>query len=102
MAVVADTSPIDYLVLIAQIDLLNQLYARILIPPAKKKPRCISNASGRCCWARDKCAVFFSAEAVHGTAPCMTMRTVLNAWLIELPVIEFRFSEGSLLTASHS
>jgi len=34
MAVVADTSPIDYLVLIAQIDLLNQLYARILIPPA--------------------------------------------------------------------
>jgi predicted nucleic acid-binding protein len=36
MAVVADTSPIDYLVLIAQIDLLKQLYARILIPPAKK------------------------------------------------------------------
>src|SRR5207249_7734079 len=34
MVVVADTSPINYLVLIAQIDLLKQLYARILIPPA--------------------------------------------------------------------
>ena len=33
MVVVADTSPINYLVLIAQIDLLKQLYARILIPP---------------------------------------------------------------------
>jgi len=34
MVVVADTSPINYLVLIGQIDLLKQLYARILIPPA--------------------------------------------------------------------
>jgi len=34
MVVVADTSPINYLVLIAQIDLLKQLYTRILIPPA--------------------------------------------------------------------
>jgi predicted nucleic acid-binding protein len=34
MAVVADTSPVNYLVLIAQIDLLARLYARILIPPA--------------------------------------------------------------------
>ncbi|MEO5924644.1 MAG: hypothetical protein ABIR70_12535 [Bryobacteraceae bacterium] len=34
MVVIADTSPINYLVLIAQIDLLKQLYARILIPPA--------------------------------------------------------------------
>ena len=34
MVVVADTSPINYLVLIAEIDLLEQLYARILIPPA--------------------------------------------------------------------
>ncbi|MEJ7605414.1 MAG: hypothetical protein WKF37_03915 [Bryobacteraceae bacterium] len=34
MVVVSDTSPINYLVLIAQIDLLKQLYARILIPPA--------------------------------------------------------------------
>lgn len=32
MIVVADTSPINYLVLIGQINLLNQLYARILIP----------------------------------------------------------------------
>ena len=30
----ADTSPINYLVLIGQIDLLRQLYTRILIPPA--------------------------------------------------------------------
>ena len=34
MVVVADTSPINYLILIAQIDLLKQLYARMLIPPA--------------------------------------------------------------------
>jgi predicted nucleic acid-binding protein len=34
MVVVADTSPINYLVLIGQIDLLQQLYARIVIPPA--------------------------------------------------------------------
>ena len=34
MVVVADTSPINYLVLIARIELLKQLYARILIPPA--------------------------------------------------------------------
>ena len=34
MVVVADTSPINYLVLIGQIDLLIRLYTRILIPPA--------------------------------------------------------------------
>jgi predicted nucleic acid-binding protein len=34
MVVVADTSPINYLVLIDQIDLLTRLYVRILIPPA--------------------------------------------------------------------
>jgi predicted nucleic acid-binding protein len=34
MVVVADTSPINYLVLIAQIDLLAGLYKHILIPPA--------------------------------------------------------------------
>ena len=34
MVVVADTSPINYLVLIAQIKVLEQLYGRILIPPA--------------------------------------------------------------------
>jgi predicted nucleic acid-binding protein len=34
MVVVADTSPINYLVLIARIDLLARLYARIVIPPA--------------------------------------------------------------------
>ena len=34
MVVVADTSPINYLVLIKQIDLLTRLYTRLLIPPA--------------------------------------------------------------------
>jgi predicted nucleic acid-binding protein len=34
MFVVADTSPINYLVLIGQIDLLPRLYTRILIPAA--------------------------------------------------------------------
>jgi len=34
IVVIADTSPINYLILIGQIDLLKQLYARILVPPA--------------------------------------------------------------------
>lgn len=34
MVVVADTSPINYLVIIRAIDLLTGLYTRILIPPA--------------------------------------------------------------------
>jgi predicted nucleic acid-binding protein len=34
MVVVADTTPVNYLVLIGQIEILPQLYARILIPPA--------------------------------------------------------------------
>jgi len=34
MVVVADTSPINYLVLIAQIELLARLYERVVIPPA--------------------------------------------------------------------
>lgn len=34
MIVVADTSPINYLVLIGQVNLLKQLYSRVLIPSA--------------------------------------------------------------------
>jgi predicted nucleic acid-binding protein len=34
MLVVADTSPINYLVLIEQIDILPRLYSRVMIPPA--------------------------------------------------------------------
>jgi len=34
MVVVADTSPINYLVLIEQIGILPRLYTRVLIPPA--------------------------------------------------------------------
>jgi predicted nucleic acid-binding protein len=34
MIVVADTSPINYLVLIEQIDLLRQLYGKVIIPEA--------------------------------------------------------------------
>ena len=34
MVVVADTSPLNYLVLIGQVELLKKLYTRILIPPA--------------------------------------------------------------------
>lgn len=34
MIVVADTSPINYLVLIQEIDVLAKLYGRIIIPPA--------------------------------------------------------------------
>lgn len=34
MIVIADTSPINYLVLIGSVDLLPQLYGRILVPPS--------------------------------------------------------------------
>jgi predicted nucleic acid-binding protein len=34
MIVVADTSPLNYLVLIGEIDLLPKLYAEVVIPPA--------------------------------------------------------------------
>jgi len=34
MIVVADTSPLNYLILIEEIDVLRKLYGRILIPPA--------------------------------------------------------------------
>jgi predicted nucleic acid-binding protein len=34
IVVVADTSPINYLILIGKVELLNQLYKRILLPPA--------------------------------------------------------------------
>ena len=33
IVVVADTTPLNYLILIGKIDLLNQLYKRILVPP---------------------------------------------------------------------
>jgi predicted nucleic acid-binding protein len=32
--VVSNTSPLNYLILINQIDLLRQLYGRVLIPPS--------------------------------------------------------------------
>ena len=34
MVVVADTSPLNYLVLIEHVGILPRLYARVLIPPA--------------------------------------------------------------------
>jgi predicted nucleic acid-binding protein len=34
MIVIADTSPINYLVLIEQIEVLPKLYGRVLIPPS--------------------------------------------------------------------
>jgi predicted nucleic acid-binding protein len=34
MIVVADTSPLNYLVLIGEIDLLSELFGRVLVPPA--------------------------------------------------------------------
>ncbi len=34
MIVIADTSPINYLILIGEIDLLRALYGRVLIPPS--------------------------------------------------------------------
>jgi len=37
MIIVADTSPINYLIAIAQIEVLPKLYAAVLIPPTVKK-----------------------------------------------------------------
>jgi len=43
MIVIADTSPINYLILIGEIEVLPQLYGRVLVPPAVydelKRPR---------------------------------------------------------------
>ena len=36
MIVIADTSPINYLILIGQIDVLRALYGRVLIPPTQR------------------------------------------------------------------
>ena len=37
MIVIADTSPIDYLILIGEIELLPALYGRVLIPPSVRE-----------------------------------------------------------------
>src|SRR5580704_13909076 len=37
MIVVADTSPINYLILIKEIDLLTKMYGRVVIPPAVRE-----------------------------------------------------------------
>ena len=34
MIVIADTSPINYLILIGEIEILPKLYGRILVPPS--------------------------------------------------------------------
>lgn len=34
MMVIADTSPVNYLVLIGSVDILPQLYGRVLVPPS--------------------------------------------------------------------
>jgi len=34
MIVVADTTPVNYLILIGEIDVLPKLYGRVVIPPA--------------------------------------------------------------------
>jgi predicted nucleic acid-binding protein len=37
MVVIADTSPLNYLILIGQVDLLPQLYGQIAIPPLSEE-----------------------------------------------------------------
>ncbi|MGC1647913.1 MAG: hypothetical protein WA741_18990, partial [Candidatus Sulfotelmatobacter sp.] len=37
MIVVADTSPINYLILIEEIDILRQMYGTVVIPPAVRR-----------------------------------------------------------------
>jgi predicted nucleic acid-binding protein len=37
MIVVADTSPINYLILIEEIDILTKMYGRVVIPPAVRE-----------------------------------------------------------------
>ena len=48
MIVVADTTPLNYLVLIDQVDLLPRLFGGILIPPAVQVP--ISRIQGSITW----------------------------------------------------
>ena len=37
MIVIADTSPINYLILIGEIEVLSALYGRVLIPPSVRE-----------------------------------------------------------------
>lgn len=71
--VIADTAPINYLVLIGQVDLLGKVFARILIPPA------------------------VCEELRHADAPIEVRKwaTVFPAW-IELAAPPARLSEPAL------
>lgn len=43
--VVADTSPLNYLVLIGQVDVLSQLYGEVLIPDIVAQELCAAGGS---------------------------------------------------------
>ncbi len=60
-AIVADTTPLNYLVLIQAVDILPNLYRKVLIPPAVKAELLIQHSSYR---AR----VDFAASPVVGSS----------------------------------
>lgn len=54
MIVVADTTPLNYLILIDQIDILEALYGRILVPHAVQEEMLDPNAPPNVrAWAKD-------------------------------------------------
>lgn len=72
MIVVADTGPINYLVLIGHIDLVQKLYGALIIPPAVHR------------------------ELLHPSAPPMVRAWALNLprWAdVRLPSVGSRFAE---------
>jgi predicted nucleic acid-binding protein len=56
MIVVADTSPINYLLLIGHIDILPHFYGRIVVPPAVWQELEDTSAAGRLAQLVEICA----------------------------------------------
>jgi predicted nucleic acid-binding protein len=101
MIVVADTSPINYLVLIEQVDLLRQLYQRVIIPeavyseavhPLAPPPlrQWISSAPNWLEIHRAPEALSFSTELDVGETEALTLASHLHADLVLLDDSEAR------------
>jgi len=61
MIVVADTSPLNYLILIGHIDVLETIYGEVVIPPAVQDEMLDPLEHFPCCWgSQNSCAAAFS------------------------------------------
>lgn len=110
MIVVADTSPLNYLVLLGKVYLLNEIYAHVLIPPAVLSELCHSGAPKQVRnWAFDlpDWAQLSSEVAVDPTLPrtlgpgeceAISLAMSVSATFVLLDVV----LPGEKLSADHS